>query len=124
MAISFFISSTFTITRGVISISIMTDLRINMIIINDCYYTRSPSQDFRIFGPRPWKILATTYERNGFLSNPDPGENLVSGNLVMETGCISYVLLLLVRVVICRQRMLVCYRPRSTEIGSPAQGIL
>ena len=24
---------------------------------------------------------------NGFLSNPDPGENLVSGNLVMETGC-------------------------------------
>ena len=87
MAISFFISSTFTITRGVISISIMTDLRINMIIINDCYYTRSPSQDFRIFGPRPWKILATTYERNGFLSNPDPSENLVSGNLVMETGC-------------------------------------
>ena len=25
---------------------------------------------------------------NGFLSNPDPGENLVRGNLVMETGCI------------------------------------
>ena len=23
-----------------------------------------------------------------FLSNPDPGENLVSGNLVMETGCV------------------------------------
>ena len=27
--------------------------------------------------------------KNGFLSNPDPGENLVSGNLVMETGCRS-----------------------------------
>ena len=52
-------------------------------------YTRSPSQDFRLFGPRPWKILATTYEKNGFLSNPDPGENLVSGNRVMETGCRS-----------------------------------
>ena len=50
-------------------------------------YTRSPSQDFRLFGPRPWKILATTYEKQRFLSNPDPGENLVSGNLVLETGC-------------------------------------
>ena len=27
-------------------------------------YTRSPSQDFRLFGPRPWKILAT-YEQMG-----------------------------------------------------------
>ena len=51
-------------------------------------YTRSPSQDFRLFGPRPWNILATTYEKR-FLSNPDPGENLVSGNLVMETGCMT-----------------------------------
>ena len=53
-------------------------------------YTRSPSQDFRLFGPRPWTILATTYGKNEktlFLSNPDPDENLVSGNLVMETGC-------------------------------------
>ena len=50
-------------------------------------YTRSPSQDFRLFGPRPWNILATTHETQRFLSNPDPGENLVSGNLVMETGC-------------------------------------
>ena len=25
-------------------------------------YTRSPSKDFRLFGPRPWKVLATTYE--------------------------------------------------------------
>ena len=50
-------------------------------------YTRSPSHDFRLFGPRPWKILATTYEQKRFLSNPDPGENLVTGNLVMQTGC-------------------------------------
>ena len=26
-------------------------------------YTRSPLQDSRLFGPRPWKILATTYEQ-------------------------------------------------------------
>ena len=49
-------------------------------------YTRSPLQDSRLFGPRPWKILAATNQKR-FLSNPGPGENLVSGNLVMETGC-------------------------------------
>ena len=27
-------------------------------------YTRSPLQDSRLFGPSPWKILATTYEKN------------------------------------------------------------
>ena len=54
------------------------------------HYTRSPLQDSRLFGPRPWKILATTYETNGFLSNPAPGENLLSGNLVMETGWYSW----------------------------------
>ena len=52
-----------------------------------CVDTRSPSQDFRLFGPRPLKILATTYDKKRLLSNLDPGENLVSGNLVMETGC-------------------------------------
>ena len=46
-------------------------------------YTRSPLQDSRLFGPSPWKILAATYEKQRFLSNPAPGENLV-----METGCI------------------------------------
>ena len=40
-----------------------------------CYSYR----DSRLFGPSPWKILATTYEHLG--------ENLVSGNLVMQTGC-------------------------------------
>ena len=47
-------------------------------------YTQSPLQDSRLFGPRPWKILAATYETNGFLSNPDPGENLVMENLVKK----------------------------------------
>ena len=28
-------------------------------------YTQSPLQDSRLFGPRPWKILATTYEQMG-----------------------------------------------------------
>ena len=49
-------------------------------------YTRSPLEDSRLFGPSPWKILATTYENTRNLSNPAPGENLLSGNLVMETG--------------------------------------
>ena len=52
----------------------------------DDEYTRSPLQDSRLFGPSPWKILAATNEKT-YLSNPAPGENLVSGNLVMETGC-------------------------------------
>ena len=30
------------------------------------HYTRSPLQDSRLFGPSPWKILATTYEKNDF----------------------------------------------------------
>ena len=50
-------------------------------------YTRSPLEDSRLFGPSPWTILATTCEQKRFLSNPAPGENLLSGNLVMETGC-------------------------------------
>ena len=28
-------------------------------------YSRSPLQDSRLFGPSPWKILATTYEQMG-----------------------------------------------------------
>ena len=50
-------------------------------------YTRSSLQDSRLFGPSPWKILSHYLWTNGLLSNPAPGENLVSGNLVMETGC-------------------------------------
>ena len=29
-------------------------------------YTRSPLEDSRLFGPSPWKVLATTYEKNDF----------------------------------------------------------
>ena len=29
-------------------------------------YTRSPLQDSRLFGPRPWKILAATYEQEDY----------------------------------------------------------
>ena len=42
---------------------------------------------FPSFRTQPLEILATTYEKQRFLSNPAPGENLLSGNLVMETGC-------------------------------------
>ena len=44
-------------------------------------YTWSPLEDSRLFGPSPWKISALIVSKNGFLSNPAPGENLLSGNL-------------------------------------------
>ena len=50
-------------------------------------YTQSPLEDSRLFGPCPWKILRHYLWTNGFLSNPAPGENILSGNLVMETKC-------------------------------------
>ena len=28
-------------------------------------YTQSPLQDSRLLGPRPWKVLAATYEQMG-----------------------------------------------------------
>ena len=46
-------------------------------------------EDSRLFGPSPWKVLRHYLWTNGFLSNPAPGENILSGNLVMETGCTS-----------------------------------
>ena len=49
-------------------------------------YTRSPLEDSRLFGPSPWKILRHYLWTNIFLSNPAPGENLLSGNLVLETA--------------------------------------
>ena len=44
--------------------------------------TRFPS-----FRTQTLENLSVDSVENGFLSNPDPGENLASGNLVMETGC-------------------------------------
>ena len=35
-------------------------------ICGQAVYTRSPLQDSRLFGPSPWKILATTYEQKDF----------------------------------------------------------
>ena len=31
-----------------------------------CTYTQSPLQDSRLFGPRLWKVLAATTEKNDF----------------------------------------------------------
>ena len=76
------IASTIIVTITIIIISSSS------IILNyNCSYTRSPLEDSRLFGPRPWKILRHYIWTNGFLSNPAPGENLLSGNIVMETGC-------------------------------------
>ena len=50
--------------------------------------TRSLLEDSRLFGPSPWKVLAATYDKQKILSNPAFGENILRGNLVMETGCI------------------------------------
>ena len=56
---------------------------------DDLTYTRSPLEASRLFGPGPWKVLRRYLRTNGFLSNPAPGENLLSGNPVMETGCMD-----------------------------------
>ena len=42
---------------------------------------------FPFFRTQTLESLSVDNVKNGFLSNPDPGENIVSGNLVMETGC-------------------------------------
>ena len=42
---------------------------------------------FPSFWTQPLENLSIDSATNGFLSNPAPGKNLVSGNLVMETGC-------------------------------------
>ena len=66
--------------------------------ITELQYTRSPLQDSCFFGPSPWKILATTYEKRN-MSNPAPGENLLSGNLVLETGCRIIIVVIIVIAV-------------------------
>ena len=42
---------------------------------------------FPSFRTQPLENLSVDSVSNGFLSKPAPGENLLSGNLVMETGC-------------------------------------
>ena len=46
---------------------------VEMLLLYACYhgplppeYTRSPLEDSCLFGPSPWKILATTYEQMNF----------------------------------------------------------
>ena len=41
---------------------------------------------FPSFRTQPLENLSVDSVKHGFLSNPAPGENLLSGNLVMETG--------------------------------------
>ena len=42
---------------------------------------------FPSFLTQPMESLSHYLGKKRFLSNPAPGENLLSGNLVMETGC-------------------------------------
>ena len=51
----------------------------------DWAYTRSPSQDFRLFGPRPWKILAT-YEKMGSWATQTLAKILWAGILLWRPG--------------------------------------
>ena len=51
-------------------------------VLHPVSITRFPS-----FRTQTLESLSVDSVKNGLLSNPDPGENLVSGNLVMETGC-------------------------------------
>ena len=69
-----------------VDMALASFVRLRQILRVLCY-TRSPLEDSRLFGPSPWKILRHYLRTNGFLSNPASGENLLSGNLVMETGC-------------------------------------
>ena len=36
-----------------------------VVAVENWPYTRSPLEDSRLFGPSPWKVLATTYEQMG-----------------------------------------------------------
>ena len=51
-------------------------------ILHPVSITRFPS-----FRTQTLENISVDSVKHRFLSNPDPGENLVSGNLVMETGC-------------------------------------
>ena len=44
--------------------TIITITIITIIVLLLLYYTRSPLEDSRLFGPSPWKILAATNETN------------------------------------------------------------
>ena len=50
------------------------------------YYTRSPLQDSRLFGPRPWKVLATTYKKIGSWATQTLAKILWGGILWWRPG--------------------------------------
>ena len=50
------------------------------------YYTQSPLQDSHLFGPRPWKILATTYEQMGSWATQTLAKILWGGILLWRPG--------------------------------------
>ena len=50
------------------------------------YYTKSPLQDSRLFGPRPWKILATTDEQMGSWATQTLAKILWGGILLWRPG--------------------------------------
>ena len=52
-------------------------------------YTRSPLQDFRLFGPRPWKMLAATNENNDFWATQTLAKILWAGILLWRPGVAS-----------------------------------
>ena len=57
---------TTTIASIIVTIILIQQLMLMILILQlILIYTRSPLQDSRLFGPRPWKILATTYEQMG-----------------------------------------------------------
>ena len=66
-----------------IYIYIYTSIALCLNWLHPVSVTRFPS-----FRTQTLESLSHYLRRNGLLSNPDPGENLVMENLVMETGCI------------------------------------
>ena len=63
--------------------SFLVHVRSYLRVLHPVSITRFPS-----FRTQPLEhISADSVNKHGFLSNPAPGEDLLSGNLVMETGC-------------------------------------
>ena len=62
--------------------------------LHPVFITRFPS-----FRTQPLESLSIDSVKNGFLRSPAPGENLESGNLVMETGCIIIIIITIIIIV-------------------------
>ena len=80
-------------------------------------YTLSPLQDSRLFGPSPWKILATTYEQKDFWATQPLAKILWAGILLWPT----------LRSPLPRARRSgrgLCARQRCQRCGSGLQQIM